>query len=294
MNMLSAALAAMTPLLFAALGGLFTELAGMLNIALEGLIVIGAFFSVTGASASGSLAAGIFAGVAASTLAAFLYGQITLKLKANEFITGLATNLLASGLTVVLSQQLYRTKGVIPFELPDLPVITAGLSGIPLLGPALFDQNLLTQLSWLSAILAWIVIRRTAFGMRLRATGSNSRAMTALGLRPDRYRLAAILISGIACGLAGAYLSLNLSAHVPNISSGRGWIALVAIYLGTRKPAGIVAACFVFALAESYSNHAQGILKIPSEFILAIPYAATLVALLAGSLLARRRKMLER
>jgi simple sugar transport system permease protein len=294
MNMLSAALAAMTPLLFAALGGLFTELAGMLNIALEGLIVIGAFFSVTGASASGSLAAGIFAGVAASTLAAFLYGQITLKLKANEFITGLATNLLASGLTVVLSQQLYGTKGVIPFELPDLPVITAGLSGIPLLGPALFDQNLLTQLSWLSAILAWIVIRRTAFGMRLRATGSNSRAMTALGLRPDRYRLAAILISGIACGLAGAYLSLNLSAHVPNISSGRGWIALVAIYLGTRKPAGIVAACFVFALAESYSNHAQGILKIPSEFILAIPYAATLVALLAGSLLARRRKMLER
>lgn len=291
MNMLSAALAAMTPLLFAALGGLFTELAGMLNIALEGLIVIGAFFSVTGASASGSLAAGMLAGVAASTLAAFLYGQITLKLKANGFITGLATNLLASGLTVVLSQQFYRTKGVIPFELPDLPVITAGLSGIPLVGPVLFNQNLLTHMSWLSAILAWIVIRRTAFGMRLRATGSNSSAMAALGLGPDRYRLAAILISGIACGLAGAYLSLNLSAHVPNISSGRGWIALVAIYLGTRKPAGIVAACFVFALAESYSNHAQGILRIPSEFILAIPHAATLVALLAGSLLARRRRM---
>lgn len=291
MNMLPAALAAMTPLLFAALGGLFTELTGMLNIALEGLIVIGAFFSVTGASVSGSLFAGILAGVTASTLAALLYGQITLKLRANEFITGLATNLLAAGLTVVLSQQFFRTKGVIPFELPDLPVLTAGLARIPLLGPVLFDQNVLTQLSWLSALLAWIIIRRTTFGMRLRATGSNSKAMAALGLKPDRYRLAAILVSGMACGFAGAYLSLDLSAYVPNISSGRGWIALVAIYLGTRKPAGIVAACFLFALAESYSNYAQGVLKIPSEFILAIPYAATLCALIAGSILARKRKL---
>ncbi len=291
MNMLPDALAAMTPLLFAALGGLFTELTGMLNIALEGLIVIGAFFSVTGASLSGSLLAGILAGTAASTLAALLYGQITLKLRANEFITGLATNLLAAGITVVLSQQFYQTKGVIPFELPDLPVLTTGLARIPLLGPVLFNQNVLTHLSWLSALLAWIIIRRTAFGMRLRATGSNSKAMAALGLKPDRYRLAAILLSGMACGLAGAYLSLDLSAYVPNISSGRGWIALVAIYLGSRKPAGIVAACFVFALAESYSNYAQGVLKIPSEFILAIPYAATLVALIAGSVVSRRRKL---
>lgn len=288
--MLSGAVAAMTPLLFAALGGLFTELTGMLNIALEGLITLGAFFGVIGASVTGNLAAGVAIGVIASTATALLYGQITLRLKANEFITGLATNLLASGLTVVLSQQLFNTKGVVLFELPDLPVITEGLAGIPVLGPAIFGQNVLTQLSWGAAILVWVMIRRTPFGMRLRATGSNPKAVVALGLKPDHYRLVAILLSGAACGLAGSYLSLNLSAYVPNISSGRGWIALVAIYLGGKRPAGILGACFVFAFAESYSNYAQGVFKMPSEFILAIPYVATLLALVIGSLVDRGRR----
>ncbi len=287
---LSGAVAAMTPLLFAALGGLFTEITGMLNIALEGLIAIGAFFSIIGASTTGSLAAGAAIGLLASCLVALLYGSITLRLKANEFITGLATNLLASGLTVVLSQQIFSTKGVVPFTLPQLPLITGGIAGIPILGPILFGQNLYVQLSWLAVFLAWVIIRRTAFGMRLRATGSNTKAVAALGLKPARYRLAAILMSGAACGLAGSYLSLNLSAYVPNISSGRGWIALVAIYLGGRKPTGILGACFVFALAESYSNYAQGLFNVPSELILAIPYAATLIALVLGSLAKRRGK----
>ena len=287
---LSGALAAMTPLLFAALGDLFTELTGMLNIALEGLMAIGAFFGVMGASATGSLAAGATIGVFASSLVALLYGWITLHLKANEFITGLATNLLAAGLTVVLSQQIFSTKGVVPFTLPHLPVLTGGLAGIPFFGPILFGQNIFAQLSWLAVFLAWVIINRTPFGMRLRATGSNSKAVSALGLKPARYRLAAILVSGAACGLAGSYLSLNLSAYVPNISSGRGWIALVAIYLGGRKPAGILGACFIFALAESYSNYAQGLFKVPSEFILAIPYAATLLALVLGSLAKRSGK----
>ena len=287
---LAGAVAAMTPLLFAALGGLFTELSGMLNIALEGLIAFGAFFGVIGASISGNLALGVGLGVGASVAAALLYGEITLRLKANEFITGLATNLLASGLTVVLSQRFFSTKGVVPFKLPQLPVVTGSLASIPILGPALFGQNLMTQLSWLAAFLAWALIRRTPFGMRLRATGSNPKALVALGLKPTRYRLAAILLSGAACGLAGSYLSLNLSAYVPNISSGRGWIALVAVYLGGRRALGIVGACFVFALAESYSNYAQGAFSMPSDFILAIPYAATLVALVGGSLASRAAK----
>lgn len=290
---ITGAVAAMTPLLFAALGGLFTELTGMLNIALEGLITIGAFFAVIGASLTGNLAAGLSLGVLASMAIALLYGEITLRLKANEFITGLATNLLASGLAVILSQQFFHTKGVVPFELPHFPVVTGALAGIPFLGPALFGQNILTQSSWLAAVLAWVVIRRTAFGMRLRATGSNPKAVIAQGLKPTRYRLAAILISGAACGLAGSFLSLNLSAYVPNISSGRGWIALVAIYLGGRKSSGILGACFVFALAESFSNFAQGVFTIPSEFILAIPYAATLLALVLGTL-AERGKLEKR
>lgn len=286
--MLSGAVSAMTPLLFAALGGLFTELTGMLNIALEGMITLGAFFGVYGSALTGNLAAGIALGIAASTLVSWIYGEITLRLKANEFITGLATNLLASGLTVILSQKLFDTKGVVAFKIAPLPVLTAALAKIPVVGPIFFGQNILAQLSWLLAILSWVLIRKTPLGMRIRATGSNQKAIIALGLKPDHYKLIAILFSGITCGLAGSYLSLNLSAYVPNISSGRGWIALVAIYLGGRKPSGILAACFIFALAESFSNYAQGFLQVPSEFVLAIPYAASLLALILGSLSKRR------
>jgi ABC-type uncharacterized transport system permease subunit len=274
----------MTPLLLASLGGLFTELSGMLNIALEGLILIGAFFGIAAAAATGSLLAGIALGMAASMAVAALYGLVALRLKANVFIAGLATNLLASGLTVVLSQQVYKTKGVLPFVLPALPRLDSPfLRGLPLLGEILFRQDILAYASWAAVPLAWLLISRTPFGMRLRASGSSPKAIIALGLRPETYRLAAVLASGAACGLAGASLSLGLSAYVPNISSGRGWIALVAIYLGGRKPSGILAACFLFALAESFSNYAQGFLEIPSDFILALPYIVTLAALVIGA-----------
>lgn len=284
------AVSIMTPLLFAALGGLFTELSGMLNIALEGLILIGAFFGVASAAGTASLLAGIALGLAASTAVAALYGLVTLKLKANEFIAGLATNLLAAGLTVVLSEQAFKTKGVVPFAIPALPRIESSfLRGIPLLGELLFRHDVLAWASWASVPLAWALIYKTPFGMRLRASGSSPEAIVALGLKPDAYRFAAVLASGAACGLAGASLSLGLSAYVPNISSGRGWIALVAIYLGGRRPSGILAACFLFAAAESFSNYAQGFLKVPSDFILALPYVVSLAALVLGAV-ARKAK----
>lgn len=253
-------------------------------------MTLGAFAAVIGASAQGNLGLGLAAGVSASLFAALLFGLITLKLKANEFITGLATNLLAAGLTLVLSEKLFSTKGVVPFHLPKLPAPLAGLAGLPVVGPLFFSQDVLSLLSWLAVFAAWLVIKKSPFGMHLRATGSNPKAVEAVGMRPERFRLAAILISGAACGLAGAYLSLNLSAYVPNISSGKGWIALVAIYLGGRRPAGILAACLVFAGAEAFSNYAQGFLKAPPDFILAIPYLVTLLMLVGGAALKKARK----
>jgi simple sugar transport system permease protein len=287
---LGAAVAAMAPLLYAALGGLLTELAGMLNIALEGLILIGAFAAAAAARASHSILAGLGAGMAASALAAATYGIATIKGKANEFITGLATNLLAAGLTVVLSAELFGTKGVVAFRIPALPrVAIEGLSEAPIVGPMLFGQDVLVYGSWLAVVLVWALVGKTPFGMRLRASGSNPKAVTALGLKPERYRFAAILLSGLGCGLAGSCLSLGLSAYVPNISSGRGWIALVAIYLGGRRSLGVLAACFAFAAADSFANYAQGFLKVPSEFILALPYVVTLAALVAGAAWKRLR-----
>lgn len=284
------ALAAAAPLLFAALGGLFTELSGLLNIALEGLILIGAFASAAVAGATQSLALGLAAGVAAATLVAAFYGLVTIRGRANEFVTGLAANLLASGLAVVLSAQLFKTKGILALDLEPLPELAPALAGrLPFLGKLLFGHNALVYASWLAVPMAAIVIGKTPFGLRLRAAGSNPRALLAQGLKPERYRFAAVLISGGASGLAGACLSLSLAAYVPNMSSGRGWIALVAIYLGGRKSSGVAAACLAFALADSFANYAQGFLKVPSDFILALPYAATFLALVAGAALRRGR-----
>jgi simple sugar transport system permease protein len=288
--LLGDAVTMMTPLLFAALGGLFTELSGTLNIALEGLMMIGAFAGVVAAAQSGSLLVGVAAGMAAGMAAALLYGLVSLKLKANEFIAGLATNLFAAGLTVVVSEQVYKTKGVVPFDIPALPQLSSPfLRGIPVLGELLFRHDVLVYASWAAVGLAWLFIYKTPAGMRLRATGSSPKAIASLGLKADRYRLGAILASGAACGIAGCHLSFRLAAYVPNVSSGRGWIALVAIYLGGRKPVGILAACLLFAGAESFSNFAQGFLEVPPDFILALPYIVTLAALITGALVRKLR-----
>ena len=275
----------MTPFLLAATGGLYTELAGMLNIALEGLMLVGAFFAVVFAGLTGSLALGVALGIASSMLAALLFGLVTLKLKANVFIAGLATNLLASGLTVVLAFQLFKNKGVVRFELGSLPVLSVpALQGIPLLGGLLLGHNLLVYVSWAIVLASVVVIYRTPFGLRLRGTGLNAPTVASLGLRPQAYQLAGILISGFTCGLAGAWVALNLPAFVPNTPSGRGWIALVAIYLGNKTPVGIVVASFVFGLSEAFSNYAQGALKVPADFILAFPYFITVLAMILYSI----------
>jgi simple sugar transport system permease protein len=273
----------MTPFLLAGIGGLFTELAGVLNIALEGLILAGAFFSVLFAAATGSLLAGILLGVLCSMLLALLFGAATLYLRANVFIAGLATNLFASGFTIVLAARLFNTKGVIQFAgIPRLPVAAApaALQRVPVLGDVLFGHNLIVYATWAIVLLSAFVIYRTPFGLRVRGTGFSPRTIVSLGLNPRRYQLAGILISGFTCGLAGAFLTLDLAAFVPEISAGRGWIALVAIYLGGKSPWGIVAAAFVFGLAESLSNYAQGAVKVPVDFILAFPYLLTVVAMI--------------
>jgi simple sugar transport system permease protein len=274
----------MTPFLLAAVGGLFTELAGMLNIALEGLMLFGAFFAIVFAGYTGSLLIGVLLGVLFALVAAALFGVISLYLKANIFIAGLATNLLASGLTIVLAFQLFGNKGVIRFDVAMLPVLSIpALNRIPVLGDLLLGHSLFVYVSWAIVALAALVIYRTPFGLRVRGTGLSAATIASLGLKPRVYQLAAILISGFTCGLAGAMLTLNLGAFIPNVTSGRGWIALVAIYLGNKTPWGIVIAAFVFGFAESLSNFAQGATNVPADFILAFPYLITVLAMIGYS-----------
>jgi len=262
---LKSSLTIMTPILFAAAGGLFPALAGTLNIALEGLLLTGAFASIVVYHYSASVAASIVAAVFASVLLSALHAFGAFKLRANVFISGLAVNLFAGGICVLLSGKLFNTKGV---------VALTSVSGL-LKWYLIFGLLLL--------ITAWCVIYKTPFGYRLRACEKNSGALVSLGIGTQFYQTSAFLISGFFAGLGGSFLSLNLGAFVPGMSSGRGWIALVAIFLGGRKPHGILAASFIFALAEAFSNHAQGFLSIPADFILAFPYVCTLVAMIAVS-----------
>ena len=292
---LHSAVAIMTPLLLAAMGGLFTELSGMLNIALEGLMLMGAFASIVFTHFTGNMVVGIALGVLASMLLAAILGTVTLHLKSNVFITALAANLFASGLTVVLSFKLFGNKGVVVFDgiasLPrlDIPV----LAKIPVFGDIFIGHNIFVYMSWvLLALCAW-VLYRTPFGFRLRATGIHEQAMVSLGMRPSRYRFIAFLVSGFTCALGGAMLTLNLGAFVPNITSGKGWIALVVIFLGQKKPIGLLFAALVFGLADAFSNYAQGAWNVPADFILAIPYVFTLVAMVLFSIYTSRRNRVE-
>ncbi len=277
----------MTPFLLAAIGGLFTELSGMLNIALEGLMLIGAFFSVIFTAFTGSILIGILFGIVATLIVALLFGYVGLYLKANIFIAGLATNLLAPGITTVLAFKIFGNKGVIRFEnIPDIPVLHLHpIETIPVIGDILIGHNILVYISWIMVLLAILVIYKTPFGLRLRGTGLNSKAIQAMGLKPKNYQLVAILISGFTAGIGGAFLTLNMGAFVPNITAGRGWIALVAIYLGNKKPIGIVIASFIFGFTESFSNYAQGLFKgVPADFILALPYIVTVVVMILFSI----------
>ena len=294
-SLLTSAITIMTPLLLAATGGLFTELSGMLNIALEGLMLVGAFASIVGTYYTQSIALGILIGIISSMLLATIMASITLYLKANVFITGIAANLAASGITVVLSFHLFKTKGVISFdEMPPVSRLFEGLADkIPIIGHVFFGHTFFTYLSIILLIVASILIYSTPFGFRLRAAGLHRKSLTTIGLSPKKYRLIAFLLSAIYASIAGAMLSMNIGVFVPNITAGKGWIALVIIFLGQKKPIGLLVASFIFGFSEAFSNYAQGLWDIPSDFILAIPYVFTLAAIILFSIYDYYKKRVE-
>lgn len=272
--MITNALELMVPILFAALGGLLTERAGVLNIGLEGLILVGAFAGVVAANAFGSSVAGLAAGSLTGVALAAVYSVACIELRANIFVAGLATNLLAAGIVPYASALAYGTKGVV--RLVGEPGF-ATLAGVSIMVPLALAA---------SAILS-VVLFRTPFGIRLRATAGSPAALEARGLRPGHYRRAAMLLSGLFAGFAGAELALRLGVYLPNISAGRGWIALVAIFLGARHPLGVVGAAAVFALFESFAGAAQGFTEIPGTLLLGLPYLITLLAMVFYSAIGR-------
>jgi len=260
----------MIPLFFAATAGLFPAVAGTLNIGIEGLLLTGAFTSMTVFYHTGNAAIAVAAAVAAAMALSLIHALSSFKLRANIFITGLAVNLFSAGLCVILSDKIFGTRGVI------------------------FSRNITGLLKWyvLAALalllITWAVLYKTPFGYRLRAYDRHADALVSLGINPEFYQTVSFLICGFFAGIGGSFLSLNLGAFVPGLSAGKGWIALVIIFLGGKNPFGVLAAAFVFSLAEAFSNYAQGFWNIPSDFILAFPYVCTLAALIAVSVFQQR------
>ncbi|MFW6337389.1 MAG: ABC transporter permease subunit [Alkalispirochaetaceae bacterium] len=280
--MIGRALDVLTPVLLAGLGGLFTEIAGILNIGLEGMILFGAFASFVFLHLSESYLLAMSAAALAGLLLALVFTGCAIRLRANIFITGLGVNLLAAGVIPFASSALFNVKGVLRFDnVEPLPRVLPGLFG---------GQTALFYFGLLMVAVVHLVLYRTPFGLRLRTTGASPQLLAERGLSADRYKRYAIWISGIGAGLAGGALALRLGVYLPNISAGRGWIALVTIFLGYRAPAGVLLAALLISLTESLANSAQAVVEIPNTLLLALPYLLTLLAMILYSAMRRLRR----
>lgn len=268
-----------TPLIFAALGGLFSERVGVVNIALEGLMLISAFAGVVGAWASGSAFVGLGTALAAGLLFALIHAVMCVTFEADQIISGTAINLLALGGTGFLMVEIFGSGGTSP-RVPGLKEVPIPLlSEIPLLGTVLFDQSLLVYLMYLLVPLAYLLVFRTPFGLRLRATGEVPEAVDTAGVSVARMRYYGVALSGLLAAFGGVYLSMGLlSAFTEGMTNGRGFIALAALIFGRWNPLGAFggALLFGFFLAVAFRVDQDA---IPIEFTLSLPYILTIVVL---------------
>ncbi|MEJ5202768.1 MAG: ABC transporter permease, partial [Anaerolineales bacterium] len=241
---LASALRLATPLMLAAIGGAFTYHANVFNIALEGFMLISAFFSVWGTITFGSPWVGLLVGATSAMLASLLFGFLVLKLKADNIVVGLALNLGCLGLTTWLLEAIFGVRGVVMVETGGFPTIDLPLiSKIPYLGNVISGQNLLVYLTLAIAIFGEYFIYRNIFGIRLRAVGEYPQAAESVGISVNGYRLYSILLSGLFAGFAGAFLTLSgASMFSENMTAGKGFIALAAVFFSQGRPSLIILA----------------------------------------------------
>ncbi|MGQ0605170.1 MAG: ABC transporter permease [Anaerolineales bacterium] len=292
-GLLTGTLSGATPILLAALGGAFTFYAGVFNIAMEGMLLMGAFCAVLGSYFFQSWIAGIVCAILGAVAMALIFILFAVVLKTDEFVTGIALNLFAAGATTYLLRQLFGVRGAFAdagiqaIPRVDIPL----LNQIPLLGEILSGQNLIVYVAVAAVFACGYVIFRTPFGLRLRAAGYNAASLESSGVQPARVRVAALLICGVLCGLGGAFLSLGyVRLFAEGMSAGRGWIALAAVILVNGNPWAIALIALLFGLADGLGLFIQGY-NVPAQFTSMVPYLATLIALFVY---ARRMKAVRR
>lgn len=267
---------AATPLLLAAIGELVVERSGVLNLGVEGMMIVGAVMGFAGAQATGSPYAGAVVAMAAGMGMALLFGFLTLHLVANQVATGLALTLLGLGLSGMIGEAFIGQPGVRLTGL-DIPV----LSDLPVVGKVLFGQDILVYLSLALVVGVSYVLFRTRAGLVIRAVGDNHASAHALGVSVRKVRYLAVLFGGACAGLAGGYLSLAYTPQwVEGMTAGRGWIALALVVFATWRPGRVLAGAYLFGAVGILQFHAQAHgVGIPSQFLSALPYAATIVVL---------------
>jgi general nucleoside transport system permease protein len=283
-NLLQPGLQLAAPLILAAIGGLFSYRAGIFNIALEGFMLTGAYFAVKGAAVFGSIWLGLMLGVFSSLVLAAVMGAFVLFMKADEVIVGIAVNLLAFGMTTYLLNSggsvgagfLNLDSGLPSFSVP-------GLSHIPVIKEVFDNRDPLVWASWFSIPVAAFVLRRTLFGMRLRAAGESPLSARAAGVPVTAMKFWSFLLSGLFCGLAGAQLSLG-SVHLfsENMTSGRGIIAFAAVIFGGGAPLVVGLAGLMFGFAQALAGVLQINTSFPPQFVLMSPYVLAVVVLALG------------
>jgi len=273
---LVAAVAAGTPMVFAALGELVTEKSGVLNLGVEGMMLMGAVTGFAVASQTGNPWVGALAGMVAGAAMALIFAVLTLNLMANQVASGLALTLFGVGLSAFLGKP-YESVSLTVAPPPAIPL----LSQIPVLGPLLFNYHLLVYVSWaLFAVIAWFLYRSRA-GLVLRSIGESPESAHAIGYPVIRIRYLATLFGGAMAGLGGAYLSeFYAPLWVEGMTAGRGWIALALVVFATWRPARVMIGAYLFGGVTIAQFFAQGAgIAIASQFLSSLPYLATIVVL---------------
>jgi general nucleoside transport system permease protein len=282
-SFLASAVRVATPLLLAALGETMAERGGVINLGIEGAMLAGALAAAIGSSAGGIWAGSALA-VGTGVAVAGLFALIAVRARADQIIAGTAITLGAVGLTGAIYRRAYGAQGV-GLSLPTFPALSVpGLSRLPLVGPALFEQSILTYAGYAAVPILWWLLFRTRWGLELRAAGESARDSRAAGVRVGRVRTAGVLIGGGLAGLAGASLVLaQVGTFAEKMTAGRGFIAIAIVVLGAWHPVRVLAAALFFGAAMALQFLFQSLgLGVPYQLFLMLPYLLTL-AVLAGS-----------
>jgi ABC-type uncharacterized transport system permease subunit len=268
-----------TPLTFAAIGGMFSERSGVVNIGLEGMMLMGAFFACLGADKFDSWGMGLLVAMVAGGLTALIHAFFAIHLRADQIVGGTAINFLALGVTGYFFIQVYGENGT-PGDLPRIPTVNIpGIEDVGFIGPAIGQLNLMIWLAFALLIVSYIVLFKTPIGLRIRAVGEHPRAAETVGISVYLIRYASVVVSGILAALGGAYLSIGfVGAFGENMTAGRGFIALAAVIFGNWRPFGAFAAALLFGASTALSFRLATYSDSAAVLFQALPYVLTLIA----------------